>query len=237
MLRTKPKLGGLLLSSPRSANLLSLHLASLYKSRSYVLASAHLVTMHNWPCIGWHKGARRAVIIAGRKYPKYIVSGLTEYPDPGIVSEEDQLTFGVTPPLPLAHQIVAYKYVINVDGWCGSKRMKQLLASDSAILSVVSWEEEWYTPLLVPGKHYIPVRFEASDPHLDDGTELLHRIKWAQKHPDEVAKIVQHAKSFHDFYLSQRGEQCFAVQLLEEYSGLLLDSWKLRSLAAAIGSS
>ena len=177
------------------------------------------------------------MIIAGRKYPDYIVSGLTEYPDPGIVSEEDQLTFGVTPRLPLARQIMAYKYVINVDGWCGSKRMKQLLASDSAILNLVSWEEEWYTPLLVPGKHYIPVRFEAGDPHLDEGTELLHRIKWAQTHPDEVAQIVQHAKSFHAFYLSQRGEQCFAVQLLEEYSGLLLDPWRLQLAAAAVGSS
>ena len=198
---------------------------------------ACFVAIHNWPCVGWHKGSRRAVIIAGRKYPEYVISGLTEYPDPGIVSDEDQLTFGITPRQPLAHQIMAYKYVINVDGWCGSKRMKQLLASDSAILNVVSWEDEWYTSLLVPGKHYIPVRFEANDPHLDGGTELIGQIRWAQEHPEEVAKIVQHAKSFYAFYLSQRGEQCFAVQLLEEYSGLLLDPWKLQLLAAAIGSS
>ena len=111
--------------------------------------------------------------------------------------------------------------------------MKQLLASDSAILNVVSMEEEWYTPLLVAGKHYIPVRFEATDPNLDDGTELVDRIKWAQEHPDDVARIVQHAKSFHGFYLSQRGEECFAVQLLEEYSRLLLDSWKLQSSSLA----
>ncbi len=115
--------------------------------------------------------------------------------------------------------------------------MKQLLASDSAILNLVSWEEEWYTPLLVPGKHYIPVRFEALDQFLDDGTELIDRLLWAQEHPEEVAKIVQHAKSFHSFYLSQRGEQCFAVQLLEEYSRLLLDPWRLQTLANAIGSS
>ena len=115
--------------------------------------------------------------------------------------------------------------------------MKQLLGSDSAILNLVSWEEEWYTPLLVPGKHYIPVRFEAHDQFLDDGTELLDMLLWAQEHPEEVAKIVQHAKSFYSFYLSQRGEQCFAVQFLEEYSRLLLDPWRLQTLANAIGSS
>lgn len=187
--------------------------------------------------VGWHKGARRAVIAAGRKHPEYIVSGLTEYPDPGIVSDEDQLSFGISAHLPLSHQIRDYKYIINVDGWCGSKRMKQLLASDSAILNLVSWEEEWYTSLLVPGKHYIPVRFAANDQFLDDGTELIDRLLWAQEHPEEVAKIVQHAKSFYSFYLSQRGEQCFAVQMLEEYSRLLLDAWRLRTLANAIGSS
>ncbi len=186
--------------------------------------------------VGWHKGARRAVIAAGRKHPEYIVSGLTEYPDPGIVSDEDQRSFGITPPLPLSHQIRDYKYIINVDGWCGSKRMKQLLASDSAILNLVSWEEEWYTPLLVPGKHYIPIKFEANDHLLDNGTDLIDRLLWAQEHPEEVAKIVQHAKSFYSFYLSQRSEQCFAVQLLEEYSQLLLDPSRLRTLANAIGS-
>ncbi|DBA91139.1 TPA: hypothetical protein ACH3X1_016098 [Trebouxia sp. C0004] len=185
---------------------------------------------------GWHKGTRRAVIAAGKKHPEYIVSGLTEYPDPGIVSDADQLSFGITPSLPLSHQIRDYKYIINVDGWCGSKRMKQLLASDSAILNLVSWEEEWYTPLLVPGKHYIPVRFEAHDQFLDNGTELIDRLLWAQEHPEEIAKIVQHAKSFYSFYLSQRGEQCFAVQLLEEYSRLLLDPWRLQTLAKVIRS-
>ena len=186
---------------------------------------------------GWHKGARRAVITAGRKYPDYIYSGLTQYPDPGIVSTEDEQTFGLSPQQSLAQQIKDYKYIINVDGWCGSKRLKQLLASDSAIINVVSMEEEWYTPLLVPGKHYIPVRFEANDPNLDDGSELIDRIRWAQEHPDDVAKIVQHAKSFHAFYMSQRGEECFAVQMLEEYSRLLLDSWKLQSLVAGLASS
>ena len=110
--------------------------------------------------------------------------------------------------------------------------MKSLLGSDSAILNLVSIEEEWYSPLLVPGKHYIPVRYEKRDNDLEDETDLVHQIKWAQEHPDDVAKIVQHAKQFHAFYMSQRGEQCFAVQLLEEYHRLLLDPWKLQMMAA-----
>ena len=183
---------------------------------------------------GWQKGSRRAVIEAGRKYPDYVYSGLTEYPVAGVVSDEDQQKFGIIPTMTMEKQIRGYKYIINVDGWCGSKRMKQLLASDAAILNIVSMEEEWYTPLLVPYKHYIPVRYEAEDHFLDDSTDLIDRIKWAQQHPDDVARIVQHAKSFYRFYLSQRGEECFAVQMLEEYYGLLLDPWRLQTYAAAL---
>ncbi|KAL3131216.1 hypothetical protein ABBQ38_000515 [Trebouxia sp. C0009 RCD-2024] len=182
---------------------------------------------------GWHKGARRAVLTAGRKHPEYIVSGITQYPDPGIVSHEDEHLFGLSQEMPMPEQVKNFKYVINVDGWCGSKRMKSLLGADSAILNLVSMEEEWYSPLLVPGKHYIPVRFEEHDKDLEDGTDLIPQIQWAQEHPDAVANIVQHAKNFQAFYMSQQGEQCFAVQLLEEYHRLLLDPWMLQVLPTA----
>lgn len=170
---------------------------------------------------------------AGRKHPEYIVSGITQYPDPGIVSQEDEHLFGLSQEMTMPEQVKQFKYIINLDGWCGSKRMKTLLGADSAILNVVSMKEEWYSPLLLPGKHYIPVRFEEHDNDLEDGTDLITQIQWAQEHPDEVAKIVQHAKSFHALYVSQQGEQCFAVQLLEEYHRLLLDPWKLQNLATA----
>ena len=199
-----------------------------------------MITYYYIPCFcrtGWHKGSRRAIIQAGRKHPHYLYSGITAYPDSDVVSAEDEKTFGLVPHQSLSKQIRHHKYVVNVDGWCGSKRMKQLLASDSAILNVPSMEDEWYTPLLKPMKHYIPVRFEANDPELDEGSDLIQKIKWAQEHPEEVGRIVQHAQDFHRFYLSQRGEQCYAVQLLEEYSRLLLDTWKLQDLARVAISS
>ena len=91
--------------------------------------------------------------------------------------------------------------------------------------------------MLVPVKHYIPITHEANDHLLESETDLIDRLLWAQEHPEEVAKIVQHAKSFYSSYLSQQGEQCFAVQLLEEYAQLLLDPSRLQTLANAIGSS
>ena len=200
-------------------------------SRSSICIAVVMHSICKHILAGWHKGARRAVLLAGLKHPDYIHSGITQYPDVGVVSDEDEQKFGISHRMPMTKQIRQFKYVINVDGWCGSKRMKTLLGSDSAILNLVSMEEEWYSPLLVPGKHYIPVRFEHDD-KLEDETDLVDQIKWAQEHPDNVAKIVQHAKHFHAFYMSQRGEQCFAVQLLEEYHKLLLDPEQLQMVAA-----
>ena len=67
-----------------------------------------------WSCVhvghikvfaGWHKGARRAVLMAGLKHPEYIHSGITQYPDEGVVSDKDEHKFGIHPQMPMAEQI------------------------------------------------------------------------------------------------------------------------------------
>ena len=53
----------------------------------------------------------------------------------------------------------------------------------------------------------------------------------SQAHPEEVRQIVRKAKSFRALYLSQ--QECCAVQLLDEYSKLLLFDWKLQEMAVS----
>ena len=76
--------------------------------------------------------------MAGLKHPDYIHSGMTQCPAIGVVSDEDEWKFGMSPWMPMTEHISQSKYVINVDGWCGSKRMKSPIGSDSAILNLVS---------------------------------------------------------------------------------------------------
>lgn len=54
-----------------------------------------------------------------------------------------------------------FKYAAVVEGNCAALRLKRLLGSPSAVLLVQSDEAEWFTPLLVPWVHYIPVGFVA----------------------------------------------------------------------------
>ena len=58
-------------------------------------------------------------------------------------------------------QVARFKYAAVVEGNCAALRLKGLLGSPSAVLLVQSDEAEWFTPLLVPWVHYIPVSFGA----------------------------------------------------------------------------
>ena len=46
---------------------------------------------------------------------------------------------------------------IYADGHCAALRLKDLLSSDSTVLAVGSPDEMWFSRLLVPWQHVIPV--------------------------------------------------------------------------------
>lgn len=64
----------------------------------------------------------------------------------------------------------------------------------------------------------------------DFQVDLAEKVAWAESNPDRVEAIVREANAFAARYLSKRGQQCFAIQLLNEYANLLKDPWELRRM-------
>ena len=50
------------------------------------------------------------------------------------------------PRMPLDDWAEHFKYVINVEGNCGSARLAKQLHSDAAVLFVAGEDEEWWVP-------------------------------------------------------------------------------------------
>ena len=123
-----------------------------------------------------------------------------------------------------------FKYIIEVDGHCAALRMRDLLASDSAVCWVESNEIEWYHSLLQSLVHYVPVRYFPHD--VDDPLrDLVTKIDWANQHPAEMTEIVLNAQSFASQHFSQEGMTCYPVQLLDDYASMFPDQWKMQQLA------
>ena len=113
-----------------------------------------------------------------------------------------------------------YKYVINVDGHVSAFRLSLELGSESLILLVNSKWKIWYSDMLFPYEHYVPVKSDLSD--------LVDRIKWCRENDKQCQKIVQNAKDFYNKYLSKKSildyMQKLCIVLKKEMGFYIYDS-------------
>jgi hypothetical protein len=86
-----------------------------------------------------------------------------------------------------------YKYIVNIDGHVSAYRLSLELNTGSVILLVKSRYRIWYTHLLQPYIHYVPVKSDLSD--------LYEQIDWCKSHDTECEQIAQNARHFYNTYL------------------------------------
>jgi len=90
-----------------------------------------------------------------------------------------------------------YKYIIHVDGHVSALRLSYELSMNSVLLIVDSKWKMWFSKLLVPYKHYIPIKEDLSD--------IINIIKWCQNNDAKCKKIAKNAKEFYNKYLQKKG--------------------------------
>ena len=105
-------------------------------------------------------------------------------------------------PFPLVSRLTPleqsnYKYVIHIEGHTSAFRLSYELSMNSVILLVDSKWKIWYTNMLIPYKHYIPIKADLSD--------LIDKIEWCRDHDNECKEIAYNAKIFYDTYLCKKG--------------------------------
>lgn len=110
--------------------------------------------------------------------------------------EINKLPFGLISRLSPKEQS-RYKYIVNVDGHVTAFRLSIELSMGSVILLVNSPWKIWYSDLLVPFKHYVPVKEDLSD--------LIDQIKWCREHDAECEQIAKNALDFFNTYLQKKG--------------------------------
>ena len=91
----------------------------------------------------------------------------------------------------------AYKYILHIDGHVSAFRLTSELSSGSVVLKVDSEWNMWFSDLILPYVHYVPVAADLSD--------LTEQIKWCKTHDKECQEIAAMAKTFCDGFLSRDG--------------------------------
>lgn len=90
-----------------------------------------------------------------------------------------------------------YKYVIHIQGHVSAFRLSMELAMRSVILYVENQWKIWYSDMLIPYTHYVPVKKDLSN--------LIEQIQWCKEHDKECEQIARNARKFYDTYLQFDG--------------------------------
>lgn len=81
-----------------------------------------------------------------------------------------------------------YKYMIDMQAYGFSGRLKYLLLSGRLVFLQCRFHKAFYEKNLEPWVHYVPVAGDLSD--------IVHKIKWAIKNEDECNQIIKNATDF-----------------------------------------
>jgi len=128
----------------------------------------------------------------------------------------DKLPFGLVNKLTPLEQS-NYKYIIHIEGHVSAFRLSYELNMNSVILLVDSDWKLWYSDMLKPYVHYIPVKKDLSD--------LIDIIKWCRNNDGTCKEIVNNAKKFYNKYLTKTGIFDFMQKLfvdLKKHTGTYL---------------
>ena len=105
-----------------------------------------------------------------------------------------------------------YKYILNLDGHVSAFRLGSELNSGSVIFLPNSEYSLWFSHLLQPFVHYIPLNPDLSD--------LILRYQWCEENIKECENISKNAKKIFNKYLSKDGILDYMSSLIKNVASL-----------------
>lgn len=112
------------------------------------------------------------------------------------VIDVNSLPFGLSKYMTYEEQC-KHKFIIHIDGHVSAFRLSLELNSGSVVLIVESEWKMWFSELLKPYEHYVPIKKDMSD--------LFEQVKWCKQHDKECNTITRNAKHFYKTYLEKAG--------------------------------
>lgn len=168
--------------------------------------------------------------LLSKKYPEYL--------DAGVVSFNRKLKKKIGQPLQIIDiklekanfmtliEKARHKYILNLDGHVAAFRLGHEFSLGSVILIPESKYYLWFSYLLKPFEHYIPIKEDLSD--------LIEKIKWCNENDAKCKQIVKNSLEFFEKYLSKNGIYDYVQQLMYQITPTNLNFKKYDNKIALI---
>lgn len=119
-----------------------------------------------------------------------------------------------------------YKYILNLDGHVSAFRLSNEFSLNSVVLIPKSKYYLWFSFLLKPYEHYVPV-----DENLDN---LIEQIKWCKNNDDKCYEISKNGMEFYKKYLEKDGIYDYMQKVLYQINSKGLEFKKYNKKIAII---
>jgi hypothetical protein len=161
----------------------------------------------------WEDLPRSKLVMFSKRHPELLdcsFSQVVQQPDSvqQIIKNRGLMEKGLSPKSQLHH-----KYLIAIDGNTCASSLKWQLFSGSVVFKNDSDWMEWYDTALIPYKHYVPFKLDASD--------LIDRINWVKQNDKIGKKIADEALQFALKNFTEEGVDQYIYKLIAAYSKLL----------------
>jgi hypothetical protein len=90
-----------------------------------------------------------------------------------------------------------HKYIIHIQGHVSAFRLSLELSMGSVILMVDSPWKVWFSDMLKPYEHFVPVNSSMDN--------LVDQIKWCRENDEQCKQIAENAFKFYNLYLGKQG--------------------------------
>lgn len=108
------------------------------------------------------------------------------------------------------NSLLHYKFLISIEGNDVSSNLKWILLSNSVVFQPIPKKSSWFMEdMLVPFKHYIPLK--------DNFSDLEDKLKWAMAHLDECEEIAKNATEYMKIFLDEENEKYITNQVIDGY--------------------
>ena len=105
------------------------------------------------------------------------------------------------------------KFILSIEGNDVATNLKWIAQSNSLCLMTKPKIESWFMEgTLVPGKHYVEVR--------NDYADLLEKIEYYLKHPEEAEKIIFNFQTYYQQFTDLKKEHLIGLLVAKKYFSL-----------------
>jgi hypothetical protein len=129
---------------------------------------------------------------------------------PNVDTESDSIWFAnsttglhkllVTDSIPMEQYYAQHQVALVLCGIGAAFRTSIHFETTTTVVLQDCPKQEWFTGMLVPFQHYIPLKYDLGD--------LQEKMNWVRNHPREVRSIAENGRRFYDDYLSfERNEE------------------------------